>query len=144
MLLENEVEGALHYLRMALNQNPHDMNTLLNLGMALSAMGAYKHSVWYLKRADEQRPRHLLILLSKLQNAIKMQDDKRIHNNLSQIAALFSPQDIQRIFDELTRGHHYIDETLVTLNGCIVLPPLVSYFQEITDGWILESGINNS
>ena len=144
LLVENDIEGALLYLRTALNQNPYDMHTLLNLGMAMSAAGAYEHSAWFLKRAGEQSPGNLVIHLSKLQNALQMQDDERIRLHLLQIASLFSIEDIQRTLNEQAQGHLYIEETLVALDGCKIQPLLVDYFRNKADQWVLDSGVNNS
>ncbi|RLB97611.1 MAG: hypothetical protein DRH90_23130, partial [Deltaproteobacteria bacterium] len=137
LFLDNDVEGALHYLRMALRRNPQDPNTLLSLAMALSATGAFEHGAWYLKRADEKLPLNIVIYLSRLQNAIKMQDEGRIRTTLSQIVLLFSIQEIQDFFDEHAKGYHVIEGTLVLVDDCIVHPVLMNYFQHKADEWDL-------
>ena len=140
LLLQDDVERALHFLRMALRQNPQDMNTLLNLGMGLSASGAFERGAWYLKRAEERDPRNLIIHLSKLQNAILMQDDGQTRTNLMQIARLFNFQEIQHFFNEHSKGYHTIGGIMILLDDCIVLPPIVDYFERKAGEWVLDSG----
>jgi hypothetical protein len=125
---------------LALKQNPNDLSTLLNLGATMGKKGAYERGAWYLKRAEEKSPRNLVIHLNKLQNAVMMQDAERTGKHLSQIARLFSIQEVQSFFYERAKGYHYIDGMLVLLDDCMILPPLKDHFQQIIGDWVLDIG----
>lgn len=129
LFLQNDVQGALYFLRMAVKHNPYDMNILLNLGMVLSADGALERGAWYLKRAEERSPHNLAIHLSLLQNAIVMQDEQKSSRYLSNIGRLYSIKHIETFFSEYSRGYHYIGTTLVSVDDGIVFPYLSNYFK---------------
>jgi tetratricopeptide (TPR) repeat protein len=140
LFLQNDPNAALPHLRMSLQRNALDMNTLLSMGMALSAAGHYKHGAWFLKRAGERSPRNLIVHLGKLQNAIMMQNSPRTKKYLYRIGSLFTLQEIQRFFDLYAQGHHFIDGTLVLIDDCLILPPIVDYFQDKAERWDLDLG----
>ncbi len=130
LLLQKEVDPALHYLQMALKQNPNDKEILLCFAMALSAKGAYEHADWYLRLARKRYPNNLVIYFGLLQNAIEMQDTNRINNYLFETTNEFRLSKIKHFFTEHAKGYNYIDETLVPIEDQIILPYLADFLKE--------------
>ena len=124
LLIKNDIDGALHYLRMALKNDPYDSNTLLNLGMAFGMSGAFERAEWFIKRAQSNTPRNIAIYLSLLQNAIVMRDEQRREQYLVDICRIYSIKQLQAFFTEHAQGSHYIGGMFVLVDDRIVLPAL--------------------
>ena len=127
---QGRMDLALRHLRIALNQNPYDKDTLINLAMALSAKGFHERAEWFLQATRKRNPENLIVYLALLQNAIEMQDINRINNYLFQTTKRFRFNEIKYFFVEHAKGYNYINGTLVPIQDRIILPYLADFIKE--------------
>lgn len=125
LLQKGMADSALLALRSALHLIPSDPNTLMCLGMALSAQGAFQRADWFLNLAKDKASRNLVIRISLLQNAIAMDDKTRIDRYLSDLSDLYSMPELNGFFTENDRGIHFIDPMFVPIDESVVLPHLM-------------------
>ena len=130
---QGKIDAALQHYRIALQQSPHSMDLLLNMGMALSANGDHNRAETLLKKALDQYPDNLVTHLASLQHALKTQDESRIDQSLYQITNRFKLRDIEQYLTDRARGWHYVNDTLVPVDDTIIIPPLMEYLKQIAE-----------
>ena len=118
---------------MALHRIPNDPNTLMCLGMALSAQGDFQRADWYLNLAKDKAPRSHVIHFGLLQNAIAMHDDMRIDKYLSDLSGLYSMPQLIDFLNESVRGNHFINDMFVPIDETVILPYMSKYWAGIAD-----------
>ena len=124
---QGKTDLALKDYRIALYQEPQNIDLLLSMGMALSTKGHYERAEILLKKAKNRYPDNLAIHLALLQNALGIQDEIRIDRSLSQISKRFKMTDIEQYLADRAQGWHYINHTLVPVSDAMVIPSLVRY-----------------
>ncbi len=130
LMWQGKTDPALHYMQLALKQNPYDKDALINLAVALSSKGLYERAERFLQTARIRHPKNLVVYLALLQNALKMQDTERVNRYLSAVTSLFTIETLKQYLAERARGYHYIDETLVLLDDHVIFPPLVDFLNQ--------------
>jgi len=131
---QGKADQALAYFQQVLKQSPYDRDGLINLALILSSKGYYQRSEWFLKHALQRYPHNLMIHLGLVQNALTAGDHQGAERYMSKVAATFSMAAINRYLALRSRGHLYINATLVPIDDTIVVPFIIGYLsREVSD-----------
>jgi len=127
---QGNIDQALQHYRIASQQNPYNMNLMMNMAMALSSGGRHEPAAALLEEATNRHPDNLVINLALLQNYLMLEEKIRIKQSLSQITKRFKLSDIKQYLVDRAEGWHYVNGTLVSVNDAMVIPPLVRYLRQ--------------
>jgi Tfp pilus assembly protein PilF len=130
LLRQANLDAALSAARQALSQKPRDLNSLLLVGMTLSAKGFHDRAAWFLQSARKQYPRNLIVYLGLIQNAVKQDSQHQVAAHIRQLANRFAYTDIIGYLEHRMKGYHYISGTLVPINDRIIKPHLITFINQ--------------
>jgi len=119
LLKQNKPEGAITYLRRALNLAPRDRNSIVNYGIALSLAGKTNKAAWVLNRIHKTNLTDITILMGLIENSLRAKDEPGFDHYADKLMATFSVGDIRKFLLELDE-----DKIDVPLTRKILAPAL--------------------
>lgn len=94
---------ALTYLRKALSIAPMKSNIHVNIGIALSRVGAYQNAEWFLNQARRLSPKNMIPLFCQVENSLRERDTEKARRYARQLLADHRLEDLQKSLDEMPK-----------------------------------------
>jgi tetratricopeptide (TPR) repeat protein len=101
LLWQDRPAEALSYLRKALSISPRNSSIYLNIGVALSRMGASRNAEWFLNQARQLSAGDITPLFFQVENSLRAKDTEKARRYSQEIFALYSLKEIQKCLDAI-------------------------------------------
>jgi tetratricopeptide (TPR) repeat protein len=128
LLKQGKPRDALIYFKKCLRLNPYHRKSLLNIGAALSLIGEFNRSEWFLRIANEIYPKDVLTLLWLIDTKLKTGDKRDIDRYMDRLFNLVAVNGFRSIAQRLS------DHTLmVPVSGKAVILKIAAKLETKSD-----------
>jgi protein O-mannosyl-transferase len=101
LLWQDRPAEALSYLRKALSIAPWKSSINLNIGVALSRMGASQNAEWFLNQARQLSTGDIVPLFFQVENSLRAKDTEKAKRYSRKILSLYSLKEVQKCLDAI-------------------------------------------
>jgi protein O-mannosyl-transferase len=101
LLWQDRPAEALSYLRKALSIAPWKSSIYLNIGVALSRMGASQNAEWFLNQARQLSTGDIVPLFFQVENSLRAKDTEKAKRYSRKILSLYSLKEVQECLDAI-------------------------------------------
>jgi tetratricopeptide (TPR) repeat protein len=101
LLWQNRPAEALSYLRKALSIAPWKSSINLNIGVALSRMGASQNAEWFLNQARRLSTGDIVPLFFQVENSLRAKDTEKAKRYSRKIFSSYSLKEVQKCLDAI-------------------------------------------